>query len=102
MDRGIVTEWHDDEGWGVIESPATPGGCWAHYSAVRMSGYRSVDAGSEVHFTHEQADQDGYAFRAVAVWPPGVEPGSPDPVEVDTAPTAAYRSKLTISFDTPL
>ena len=29
---GTVRVWHRDEGWGVIDSPETPGGCWAHFS----------------------------------------------------------------------
>ena len=32
MSVGIIVEWRDEEGWGVIESPETPGGCWAVYS----------------------------------------------------------------------
>ncbi|MFF7232620.1 hypothetical protein [Streptomyces sioyaensis] len=31
---GIVREWHSDEGWGVIDSDTTPGGCWAHFGSV--------------------------------------------------------------------
>lgn len=27
---GIVRMWNDDDGWGVIDSPHIPGGCWAH------------------------------------------------------------------------
>jgi cold shock protein len=35
--RGL--EWHDDDGWGVVESPETPGG-WVHFSHVDLQGYR--------------------------------------------------------------
>jgi len=45
---GTVREWHDDEGWGVIDSPDTPGGCWAHFSVVDMQGYRGLTYGSRV------------------------------------------------------
>lgn len=37
---GVVRVRHSEDGWGVIDADATPGGCWAHYS-----------------------------FRAVEVWP---------------------------------
>ena len=40
MIPGVVREWHSDEGWGVIDSDQTPGGCWAHFSDVEMDGYR--------------------------------------------------------------
>jgi len=29
---GTVRFWHRDEGFGVNDSPDTPGGCWAHFS----------------------------------------------------------------------
>jgi cold shock protein len=42
--QGVVREWHDEDGWGVLDSEATPGGCWAHFSAVLVDGYRSLRA----------------------------------------------------------
>lgn len=67
--RGIVHLWNDEEGWGVIHSPATPGGCWAHFSCVSVPGYRTLTPGSAVDFDWELFDQDGYAYRAVDVRP---------------------------------
>lgn len=67
--RGTVRAWHADEGWGVLDSAATPGGCWTHFPAVLVPGYRALDTGGAVEFTFEVAAQDGYAFRAVEVWP---------------------------------
>ncbi len=64
---GIVRAWRDEEGWGVIDSPDTPGGCWAHFSSVAMPGYRSLHAGQMVTLDFEDAEQDGYAFRAIRV-----------------------------------
>ena len=75
-----------EEGWGVIESPETPGGCWAYYSdlvggeqwptpapgeALLISGgFRSATVGETVDFEWEPvADQDGYKFRATNVRP---------------------------------
>ncbi|ALO65413.1 hypothetical protein NHF46_23215 [Arthrobacter alpinus] len=43
---GAVRIWHDEEGWGVLDSESTPGG-W------------------------EAAAQDGYSFRAIRAWPAG-------------------------------
>lgn len=40
---GEVTAWSADEGSGVIDSADTPGGCWAHFSAITgMTGYVPV------------------------------------------------------------
>jgi cold shock protein len=93
---GSVRTYDADEGWGVVDGPDVPGGCWVHFSAVAATGYRELAAGQRVSFRAEPADQDGFAYRAVKVWtgdaePPG-RPGSGDPA-------GAYRSSLTLSFD---
>lgn len=66
-----MTEWHLEQGWGVIESPSLPAGepAWAHFSAVHMEGYRYLSVGQAVEFTYERADQDGYRYGADAVMP---------------------------------
>jgi cold shock protein len=96
---GIVREWHSDEGWGVIDSDTTPGGCWAHFSSVLMSGYRSLSPGQPVSFEFEPGRQDGYAYRAIAVWTGDDRPATP----VRQKPSAAYRSLLSLrlEFDAP-
>ncbi|MET0448800.1 MAG: cold shock domain-containing protein [Aeromicrobium sp.] len=92
---GIVRLWVDDEGWGVVDSPATPGGCWAHFSAVAVAGYRDLQAGDQVEFEYERVDQDGFDFRTVRVWRSGT-----DPVDIDSESSpAAYSSSLTIDVD---
>ncbi|MFB9315057.1 cold-shock protein [Nocardioides plantarum] len=95
---GVVGTWHGDEGWGVIDSPATPGGCWTHFSAVLGEGYRTLSPGQRVTFEFETADQDGYRYRTVEAWPSD-EP-KPAVVEV-SGPAAAYASTLTLTFDQP-
>ena len=95
--RGKVRVWHAEEGWGVLDSAATPGGCWAHFSAVLVPGYRALDTGGAVEFTFEAAEQDGYAFRAVEVWPAEQAPVRSHN-EVSGA-SSAYQSTLTLTFD---
>jgi CspA family cold shock protein len=92
---GVVREFHPDEGWGVIDGSDVPGGCWVHFSAIVMDGFRPLAAGQEVSFRAETADQDGFGFRAVEVWTGGVEPVS------RTAAGSAYHSRLTLAFDEP-
>lgn len=91
---GVVREWHSDEGWGVLDSDATPGGCWAHFSSVLMDGYRTLDTGQPVRFDFEPGRQDGFAFRAVAVWTGGERPDAPAQPQTSDA----YRSTLHIEF----
>jgi len=94
-ETGTVREFHADEGWGVIDAPGVPGGCWVHFSAIAVPGYRSLRAGQAVTFRAVRARQDGYAYAAVKVWtgdqePPDTGPGSPG---------GAYDSTLTITYD---
>lgn len=92
---GIVRDWHDDEGWGVIDTDQTPAGCWAPFSAVAIEGYRKFSPGQSVELEWEAADQDGFAFRATRVWPSGTLP-----IDVNRqGPPGIYSSRLTIHFD---
>ena len=93
--RGTVRVWHDEEGWGVVDSLETPGGCWVHVSQVALPGHVTLRPGQQVELDHEPAEQDGHAYRALRVWPAGAEP-------VDRPvgpPSAAYRSTLALTFD---
>lgn len=81
---GSVSIWRGEEGWGVIDSAETPGGCWFHFSTLwhvelpamgdgetitGKGGYRTVDVGEHVRFEYEEAEQSGFRFRADSVWP---------------------------------
>ncbi len=68
---GVVREFAPDEGWGVIDAAEVPGGCFVHFSSIEMDGYRALAAGQRVRFRFEHLDflQDGYRYRALAVWP---------------------------------
>ena len=93
----VVREWRDEEGWGVVDSPQTPGGCWVHFSAIATAGYRTAHAGQDVQLEWEPADQDGFAYRAVRLWPSGDVPAEP----VVEEGGGAYQSSLTLTFDEP-
>jgi CspA family cold shock protein len=78
MAQAIVREWHEDLGWGVLDSAETPGGCWAHFSSIdsaiisqeagmTVSEYKTVRQGELVELEWEAGDQDGFNFRAVRV-----------------------------------
>ncbi len=69
-----MVRWFDaDQGWGVIDAPEVPGGCFVLFADIQMTGYRQLQAGQHVRFTFERPGflQDGYAYRALAVWPEG-------------------------------
>lgn len=72
METGIVRFWNCAEGWGVVDSVATPEGCWVHYSNVEMSGLHELHPGQEVLFSFEVLEsflQDGFSTRAITVVP---------------------------------
>ncbi|WP_109326692.1 cold-shock protein [Rhodococcus oxybenzonivorans] len=55
---------------GIIDSDATPGGAWTHFSDVAGPGFRSLTPGQHVTFEPERVvsgTQDGYHHRALDV-----------------------------------
>ena len=68
MAQGVVRQRDEEEGWGVLDSPETPGGCWAHFSAS-TGDYGSLEPGVQVVFEFERGEQDGFQFRATSVRP---------------------------------
>src|SRR4051812_10800624 len=98
---GRVRSFDPDEGWGVIDGPEVPGGCWVHFSAIAADGYRRLAAGEGVRFRAEAADQDGDAFRAGKVWTGDAEPAEPAEPAQPRDGSGAYRSVLTLTFEEP-
>lgn len=76
---GVIKAWNVDEGCGVIASASTPGGCWAHYSAVDASLGGDPVPGTEVLFEFKRAHQTPYRYRATRVWLPAAPPPGHDP-----------------------
>jgi cold shock protein len=91
-----VRAYTADEGWGVIDGPDVPGGCWVHFSAIAGNGPRQLAEGQRVSFRAEAAEQDGFAYRAMKVWSGDTEPDDQRP---DETSSDAYRSTLTLTFD---
>jgi cold shock protein len=71
--RATVEWWSDEEGWGALaESKEMPGGAFVDFPAIQMEGYKSLRPGQKVDARIEGPlpfDQDGYRYRATAVWP---------------------------------
>jgi CspA family cold shock protein len=95
---GSVRTFDADEGWGVIDGPDVPGGCWVHFSALAMQGHRKLAAGQRVFFRAEPVSQDGFAYRAMKAWTDSAEP--PDQGLAESG-SDGYHSRLTLTFDTP-
>lgn len=70
MAQGVVSFWHEEEGWGGIEAPEHPGIGFAHFSAVRMEGYRVLAPGQAVEYEcMDDLGQDGCQWRVAWVRP---------------------------------
>ena len=78
MVRAVVREWHEDLGWGVLDSPETPGGCWTHCAVIEtrrvasshegeVNEYKSLSEGDVVDLGWETPGQDGFRYRATGV-----------------------------------
>ncbi|MFB8318351.1 cold-shock protein [Streptomyces sp. NPDC056465] len=72
--RATVREWSDEEGWGVLDSSETPGGCFGHYADIQAPGFRTLSPGQQVDLVWEAPGfkQDGYDYRAVSIVPRAV------------------------------
>jgi cold shock protein len=92
---GTVRQWHAEAGWGVLDSPDTPGGCWAHFSALETTGHAAPHPGRTVEFDREPVGQDGYSHRATRIQVPGDTPGR------GRNRSIAFRSTLTITYEAP-
>jgi CspA family cold shock protein len=106
---GTIREWHTEQGWGVIDCPDTPGGCFAHFSLlfhedlpplgpgeVRevSGGFREAFEGETVDFDWQPVypgSQDGYDFVATSVWPRG-RPAPHRTIRYYKAGESPYRS----------
>ncbi|WP_432489589.1 cold-shock protein [Kineococcus sp. SYSU DK018] len=98
--RGVVRDWNDEEGWGVIDSPHTPGGCWVH-SSTAMTTQDGLRPGQDVAFTYEQGEQDGYDYRALRAWPWDEEPAQRPGTTVFNDRSGAFTSSLILTYDDP-
>jgi CspA family cold shock protein len=87
--HGIVKEWSDDDGWGVLVSPELEGTVFAHFIHIRGQGdgFRTFEDGTPVVFeTDGHAGQDGCDHRAswVEALPLGRQPTHPKGVNPKT------------------
>ena len=92
---GVVREWREEEGWGVLDSDETTGGCWAHFSVLHMAGYRSAVPGQTVVFSFERGEQDGFGYRAIDVTIEGVTRVEPE----RGPPGPGYQSRFIVEPD---
>lgn len=71
---GTVASWSEEDGWGVLDSESTPGGCFASFAVVHVEGYRTLSAGSRVTFNAIPMEIEGMHWQATSVTPTSVTP----------------------------
>jgi cold shock protein len=67
--EAVVRVWSDTEGWGVLDAPEVPGGCWTHFSQIEVDGIRILRVGQRVRLAWKAPGCHGYDYRAVWVTP---------------------------------
>lgn len=69
MYAGTVASFNRDEGRGTLASVVLPSNtlAWVHYSVVEADDFRELIVGEVVLFDFEEADQDGFRYRATRV-----------------------------------
>ena len=68
--QGTVKSWSSEEGFGaIVTNDQPPRAVWAHFSAIDVEGYKSLKPGQRVELRYEEADQDGFKYRATYVHP---------------------------------
>lgn len=67
MPKGIVKWFNNAKGYGFIVPESGGDDLFAHYSAVTMDGYKSLNAGDEVEFEVTVGDKGPQATNIVTV-----------------------------------
>ncbi len=82
MPTGTVKWFNNAKGYGFILPNDGGEDLFAHYSAIRMDGYKTLKAGQEVSFDVTKGDK---GLHATAITPLGNQTGKPDDATGDTS-----------------
>jgi len=64
---GVVKWFNSEKGYGFISQPDGGADVFVHYSAIQMSGYRSLTEGQEVEFDVQEGNKGLQAANVRAV-----------------------------------
>lgn len=94
----ILSDWHLEEAWGVLQSRETGNGCWFLFDSLENIGVDDLELGGSYLLEYEAVEQDGYQYRATRVSPmPGQE--NVDSGWRPSTGGTAYDSTLKLSFE---
>jgi CspA family cold shock protein len=66
---GTVKFWRADKGYGAIACPRiAPWDIWCHFSALQMTGFKSLVPGERVTVEFRRGNQESFRFVAYRVW----------------------------------
>ena len=84
MGTGIVKWFNDTKGFGFIEPDGGGGDIFAHFSAIKMDGFRTLKQGSKVSFDVVQGPKGLQAQNIQPLSATGYMPAEP-PKELPAA-----------------
>ena len=67
MHTGVVKWFNNAKGYGFIVSEDSSGDIFAHYSTIKMDGYKTLKAGQKVQFTTEDGPKGVHAIDIQAI-----------------------------------
>ena len=74
MSTGTVKFFDKEKGYGFIRQAGVVEDIFFHHTAIKMEGFRTVEAGATVQFVHKRGDK---GLMAVEVLPLATENGRP-------------------------
>lgn len=83
MPKGTVKWFNNAKGYGFILSDDCGSDIFAHYSAIKMDGYKTLKAGQEVFFDIINGEKGVHAANIQAAAVPEVAPSTANAVGTD-------------------
>jgi cold shock protein len=79
--EGTVKWWRSEKGTGAIACDATdPWDIWGHFSAIEMTGFKTLTPGERVHVEYHRGNQGSFRYvadRIVRLTVPPTPPAEP-------------------------
>ncbi len=94
MPKGTVKWFNNAKGYGFILSDDSGSDIFAHYSAIKMDGYKTLKAGQEVFFDIINGEKGVHAANIHAIEVPEVAPSAANTVGTGGLPRVSAGPRM--------